>query len=137
MKQPVATLPHYLALPRESHWRAAKYHLRYLRGTVTLGPRYHGPQSKGSDGIAAGELPVEGCADANLAGCKDTLCSTTGRPFRMNGAAGSRASTLQPTVAQSTVEAEYMAAAAACKEALWHRKLRRDMQLHIEGTTQL
>jgi hypothetical protein len=55
----------------------------------------------------------------------------------MNGAAVSWASTLQPTVAQSTTEAEYMAAAAACKEALWDCKLRRDMQLRTEGSTQL
>jgi hypothetical protein len=30
-----------------------------------------------------------------------------------------------------------MAAAAACQETLWYRKLRRDMQLRTEGLTQL
>jgi hypothetical protein len=37
----------------------------------------------------------------------------------------------------STVEAEYMASAAASKEALWHHKLRRDLRLPTEGPTQV
>ena len=135
--QPVAALARYMAAPRESHWRATKYLLRYLRGSAALGLRYHGPQPGGADGSVAGELPIEGFADANYAGCKDTFRSTTGQLFLMNGAAVSWASTLQPTVAQSTTEAEYMASAAATKEALWHRKLRRDMQLRADAPTQL
>jgi hypothetical protein len=86
-----------------------------------------------ADGSATGELHTEGFADANYAGCKDTFRSTTGQVLRMNGAAFSWSSMLQLTVAQSTTKAEYMAAAAACKEALWHRKLRRDMLLDTEG----
>jgi hypothetical protein len=55
----------------------------------------------------------------------------------MNGAAVSWASTLQPVVAQSTIVAEHMAAAVACKEAWCPRKLLRDMQLRTKGPTQL
>ena len=82
-------------------------------------------------------MPIEGVADANYAGCKDTFRSRPGQLFCMNGAAVSWASILQPTVAQSTTEAEYMASAAATKEALWHRKLRRDMQLRADALMQL
>jgi hypothetical protein len=59
------------------------------------------------------------------------LLSITGQVFNMNGAAVSWASTLQPTstVAQSTTEAEFVAVAAASKEALWHRKLQREYRL--------
>jgi hypothetical protein len=43
------------------------------------------------------------------------------------------ARTLQPHGAQSTTEAQYMAAAAVSKEALWHRKLRHDLRLPTKG----
>ena len=36
-------------------------------------------------------------------------------------------SPLQPTIASSTYEAEYMAASAGCHEALWLRKVLRDI----------
>jgi hypothetical protein len=135
--QPVAALARHQAIPRESHWRAAKHLLRYLHGTTGLGLRYHGPKVNVTDGSATGELHIEGLTDANYAGCKDTLRSTTGQVFHMQGAAVLWSNTLQPTVAQSTTKAEYMAAAAAFKEALWHRKLRSNMLLDTEGPTQL
>jgi hypothetical protein len=69
--------------------------------------------------------------------CKVTLHSTTGQVFIMNGAGVSSANTLQPTVAQSTTEEEDPAAAAASKEALRHRKLRRDLKLPTKGPTLL
>jgi hypothetical protein len=40
-------------------------------------------------------------------------------------------------VAQSSTEAKFMTSAAASKEVLWHRKLRRDFKLPAEDTTQV
>jgi hypothetical protein len=111
----VAALARYLAMPRKSHCRGARHQLRHLRRTTILGLGYHGPRLQGEDGSAAGELPVESCADANYAGYKDTYRSTTGQLLRVNGTAVLRASMLQPTVAQSIAEAECMAAAAASR----------------------
>ena len=50
-----------------------------------------------------------------------------GYVFLLHGGAISWQSRLQPTVATSTVEAEYMAVAAAVKEALWLRTLLADL----------
>jgi hypothetical protein len=53
--------------------------------------------------------------------------------FTLSGGAVSWLSKLQPTVAVSTAEAEYMAAASAVKEALWLRKLFADLGLVLRG----
>ena len=53
----------------------------------------------------------------------DSRRSTTGYVFIYNGAAISWVSKIQPTVAASTTEAEYVAGAMAAKEAIWLRRL--------------
>lgn len=87
---------------------------RYLVSTARYGLVY------GQGSTAAGVL---GYCDSDYAGCPDSARSTTGYVFTLGGAAVSWQSRLQPTVAASTQEAEYMAAAAAVKEALWLRQL--------------
>jgi hypothetical protein len=69
------------------------------------------------------ELQLEGFTDAGYAADPDKRRSTGGYVFMLVNGAISWASKLLPTVAVSTMEARYMAAAWAAKEALWLRKL--------------
>jgi hypothetical protein len=116
--QAVGALSRHTAHPTTVHWQAAKGIVRYLAGTSDLGITF-----KGTD------TSVLGYTDADYAGDVDTRRSTTGYVFIMNGGAITWQSKRQPTVAVSTTEAEYMAAAAAIKEALWLRKLLIDLRL--------
>lgn len=118
--QAVGALARYMAQPTTAHWQSAKGVLRYLSGTANYG-------------IIFGETKagLDAYTDADFAGDIDTRRSTTGYVFILNGGAISWSSRLQQTVAASTTEAEYMAAASATKEGLWLRKLLNDLQLDI------
>ena len=109
----VGVLARFMSAPRQEHWRALIGVVRYLKGTLSYGLQY--------DGKVLGELV--GYSDSDFGGDPDKRRSTTGYVFMLAGGVISWASKLQPTVAASTTEAEYMAAAHATKEALWLRKL--------------
>ncbi|KAJ9507214.1 hypothetical protein QJQ45_004776 [Haematococcus lacustris] len=113
----VGALARHMSAPTKQHWAAACSVLCYLKGTADQGLLFGGVSG------------LQGFSDADYAGDKDTARSTTGYIFTLNGGAISWSSRLQPTVAVSTAEAEYMAASSAAKEALWLRKLMRDLQL--------
>ena len=120
--QAVGALARYMADPTEAHWRAALGVVRYLAGTAELGVTFGGSAE-----------PLVGYADADYGGDVDSRRSTTGYVFLVYGGAASWSSRLQPTVAASTVEAEYMSAAGAAKEALWFRKLCGDLELPVRA----
>jgi len=107
----VGVLSRFMSCPEQDHMRAAKGVLRYLRGTTRLGVMYGGKEA------------LQGYADADWAGDIDGRRSTTGFIFPLSGGPISWASKRQSTVATSTAEAEYAAAAMETKEALWLRKL--------------
>jgi hypothetical protein len=119
----VGILSRFMAYPTTAHWDVAKHVLRYLKGTSTLGLRFHGPASTENQGVCAWEM----FSDADFAADVDKRRSTTGAVMMMQGAAVSWTSKLQSIVATSTAEAEFIAAAMASKEGLWVRKMLGDI----------
>ncbi|KXZ50459.1 hypothetical protein GPECTOR_16g633 [Gonium pectorale] len=122
--QAISALARYMAAPTQSHLRLAYGVLRYLAGTRSFGLRF----SANSPANA-----FTGYSDSDWAGDPTTRRSTTGYVFGLGSAAVSWSSQLQRTVAASSVEAEYQAAAAAVREALWLRKLAVDLRLPAEA----
>jgi hypothetical protein len=119
----VGVLARHMAHPTAAHWQAAKGVLRYLVGTPKVGITF------GANHAGGAAPQLQGYCDADYAADIDTRKSTTGYVFILLSGAVSWQSKRQPTVAASTTEAEYMAAAAAIKEGLWLRKLLHDLQL--------
>ena len=101
----------YQADPGDGHWIAVKNILKYLRRTKDAFLVY-----------GEGELEVTGFTDASFQTDKDDCKSQSGYIFCLNNGAVSWKSSKQETVADSTTEAEYIAAAEAAKEAVWIRK---------------
>ncbi|KAD5961972.1 hypothetical protein E3N88_13445 [Mikania micrantha] len=104
----VGVVSRYMSNPGKEHWEAVKWLLRYLKGTSKMGLCF-----KGKDTV------LRGYTDADLGGCKESYKSTTGYVFSVGGTAVSWMSRLQRSVALSTTEVEYMAAAEASKELIW------------------
>lgn len=110
----VARLCRFMGAPTQAHMEDARHCLRYLKGTKTRGLTFGG----------ARELLLRGYSDANFpttypSGCK----STSGYVFFLCGAAISFLSKLQPLVALSTAEAEYIALCMTVQEALFLRQM--------------
>jgi hypothetical protein len=108
----VGALSQFVSAPRSGHWEAAVKVLRNVVGALHLGLKFGG-----------NSWDVVGYCYADYAGDLDTRKSTTAYVWLMHGGAVSWHSVLQPTVALSTAEAEYMAAAGAAREALWMPKI--------------
>jgi hypothetical protein len=122
--QAMSSLARHMSAPTKAHMNHAVGVLRYLSGTRSLGLRFRrgGTRNNATSSFA-------GYSDSDWAGDPATRRSTTGYVYLLGSAAVSWSSQLQRTVAASSVEAEYQAAAAAVHEALWLRKLAADLGL--------
>ncbi|KAI3472572.1 hypothetical protein Pfo_029356 [Paulownia fortunei] len=100
----------YQSNPGEEHWKAVKMILKYLRRTKDIFLIY-----------GNGELKLEGYTDSSFQSDIDDSKSMSGYIFTLNGGAVSWKSSKQETTADSTTEAEYIAASDAAKEAVWIR----------------
>lgn len=121
----VSLISRYMSKPTELHMQVAKRILRYLKGTINYGIFY----KKG------GEEKLLGFTDSDYAGDEDDSKSTSGYIFKMNSGAVSWMSKKQPIVTLSTTEAEFVAAAASACQAIWMRRVLRNLSYDQEGCT--
>ncbi|KAJ4792962.1 Pol [Rhynchospora pubera] len=112
----------YQANPKESHHKAVKRILRYVKGTQNLG-LWYGRQT---------ELDLLGYTDADFAGDRMDRKSTSGTCQFLGGSLVSWSSRKQTSVALSTAEAEYVAAGSCCTQLLWMMQTLRDFELDFQ-----
>ncbi|KAL9444243.1 hypothetical protein AB3S75_017429 [Citrus x aurantiifolia] len=123
----VSLLSRYMHCASELHYKAAKRVLRYIKGTLD-----HGIKFEKED-----KLILHGFADSDWAGSCDDMRSTSGYLFSLGSGCFCWSSKKQEIVAQSTAEAEYIAAAAAVNQALWLRKLMTDLKMIQNYATEI
>lgn len=108
----VGKLSRYTSNPSSHHWQALYRVFKYLKGTMDYCLTYSGFPSV-----------IEGYSDASWITNKEDHSSTSGWVFLLGGGAISWASKKQTCITASTMESEFVALAAAGKEAEWLRDL--------------
>ncbi|WVZ75634.1 LOW QUALITY PROTEIN: hypothetical protein U9M48_023671 [Paspalum notatum var. saurae] len=109
------------ASPRTSYRQAVKHIFRYLKFTPKLGLWY----SSGSS------LSLRGFSDADHVGCRIDRKSTSGTCQLLGTSLVTWSSRKQASVALSTTETEYVAAASCCSQLLWMKATLSDFGLRF------
>jgi len=122
-----SVLSRFMHLPTETHLRAAKRILRYIRGTIDYGVFYKRTTS----------MKLLGFTDSDWVGSQDDMKSTSGYCFTLGSGVICWCTKKQGSVAQSTAEAEYVAASSAVNQALWLRKILIDLGFHPSKATEV
>ena len=112
----------FQSCPKESHLKAAKRILRYLKGTEDLVLYYPSGDS----------FDLVGYADADYAGYLVDRKSTSGMAHFLGSCLISWGTKKQNSVALSTAEAEYVAAASCCAQLLWIKQQLEDFGVHTD-----
>ncbi|KAJ9554351.1 hypothetical protein OSB04_018396 [Centaurea solstitialis] len=116
----VSVTSRYQQNPGEPHWVAVKNILKYLRRTKDMFLVFRGSED---------EISVTGYSDASFQIDRDDFRSQSGYVLTLNRGAISWKSSKQDTIADSTTEAEYIAASDAAKEAVWLRNFLSDLRV--------
>jgi hypothetical protein len=117
----VSLLSRFAHNPSQTHIKAAKRVIRYLKTTRTIGITYEGSKHG-----------FYGYSDADWGGNIDTRQSTSGYVFFLFGGAISWRTTRQRVVALSSTESEYYGLTNAAREAKWLRSLLTELQYNGE-----
>ena len=113
----VNILSQFMANPRESHEKAGKRVLRYLKGTDNFGLKY-------SDAF---DVELIGHSNLDWDGDPNDRKSTIGYAFNISSGIVTWSSKKQPTISLSSTKAEYKALCSATCEAIWLRRILEDV----------
>ncbi|MCO5578759.1 hypothetical protein L7F22_032605 [Adiantum nelumboides] len=116
-----------MSKPYKVHKQAAKRTLRYLRTTQHYALTYYYDPSS--------PISILGYVDANWASDDPRCFSTGGYVFNLAGGPISWQTKRQSSIASSSTEAEYVAAALASREALWISELTTELKLPFNIST--
>ena len=119
----VSYVSRFVSKPESIHWNAVKRIFKYLKDTADYGIQYSNYSNQPN---------LVGFSDSDFANDTETRRSTSGYVFMLNGGPVTWSSQRQRVVALSTTEAEYLAASAATKEAVWLKHLLRDINQPVE-----
>ncbi|XP_062103000.1 secreted RxLR effector protein 161-like [Humulus lupulus] len=122
----ISVLSKYMENPGLEHCRVMKWVFRYLLGTTDIGLKF----TKYSNSNL-----IDGYSDADFAGDRDHRKSTSAYYFLVGSNCVSWRVQLQPIVALSTTELEYVAIIEAIKEAIWIKGIMEELKLLKEILT--
>jgi hypothetical protein len=105
----VGMVGRFQAAPKQNHLVAVKRIFKYLKGTLSYGLWYPRNQN----------FQLTTYSDVDWANCVDERKSTSGGAFFLGDSLVAWLSTKQSSIALSTTEAEYVAAAACCTQVIW------------------
>ncbi len=128
-------LSKFVTNPGLKHWGAAKNGLRYLKGTKNYGLVLGGKiqkQNMSKLQINIKELALRGLSDADFANSIDDRRSVAGILVELWNSPIAWTSKIQPSVALSTTEAEYMALCKLTQELFYFRNLCKEMNLPLK-----
>ncbi|GJU81748.1 zinc finger, CCHC-type containing protein [Tanacetum coccineum] len=120
----VGKLSRYTSNPGTQHWQAIQMVLKYLTKTMDYRPVYSGYPSV-----------LEGYTDASWINNTEDNSSTSDWVFLLGGGAISWASKKQTCITDSATESEFVALAAAGKEAKWLKNLPLEIPLWVKPLT--
>ncbi|KAA0066797.1 gag/pol protein [Cucumis melo var. makuwa] len=113
----VGMVTRYQSNTKRDHWTIVKNILKYLRRTKDYMLVY-----------STKDLILTGYTDSDYQTDKNARNSTSGSVFTLHGGTIVWRSIKQTCIANSTMEAEYVAACEAAKEAVWLKKFLRDLE---------
>ncbi|KAK4838721.1 hypothetical protein QYF36_015896 [Acer negundo] len=122
----VGIVSRFQSKPCPDHWTAVKHIFKYLKRTRDNMLVYSG-----------GDLVPVGYTDSDFQSDSDSRKSTSGAVFTIGGGAVIWRSIKQSCIADSTMEAEYVAACEAAKEAVWLRQFLIDLEVVPSANKQI